>query len=60
MKGNITILIDSRASFRSFQHNNRVRNAIAEACESIGGGLIRVLALNDSPEPWENYGDKDC
>lgn len=42
-----------------FENSSRKRPSIGEADKSIGGGLIRLLKLNDAPEPWDQH-QKNC
>ncbi|MGE6778407.1 restriction endonuclease [Vreelandella titanicae] len=37
------------------EHQNRKRSGIGKMSDEYGGKLIRILALNESPEPWERY-----
>lgn len=34
------------------------RHAIAQVCESLGGGLLHLSLLNDTKEPWEYLSDE--
>lgn len=41
------------------EHENRRRLGIGQMSEEYGGQLIRILSLNDAPEPWERYGEEN-
>ena len=52
METSLSIKVKSKDKIE-FSSKYKKREGLGELTEELGGGIIRILALNSAPEPWE-------